>query len=178
MTTTEQATTTTSPPVRRGRLLRRSAYAVVTTFAAALALLVGAAPAHASGANDAILINTARVDFDLLIDPFTFEPAGNGGILYWQAGGGNYTPRLLGIQSSHANTFDRSYIKLEAFNVNNVQLALGTSPVLVGPNAWDIASVDISLSAIPTNALHHVTVTAYLWLGNAWVAQSVVTARP
>ena len=41
----------------------------MTTLTAGLALLVGAAPAHAVGASDAILIDTAVVDFDALISP-------------------------------------------------------------------------------------------------------------
>jgi hypothetical protein len=160
------------------RLLRRSVYAVVTTLTAALALLIGAAPAHAAVPTDTVLINTAKVDFALLVDPMTCEPIGSGGILSWQAGGGTYTPRLTGLQSSHAATNDHSYLTLEAFTANNVLLGLSATPVLFSPAACDLGPVNVSLSPIPANALHHVTVTAYLWLNNNWVVQSVVTAKP
>jgi hypothetical protein len=176
MTTTEQATTTTSPLFRRRRLLRRSAYAVVTTLAAALALLVGAAPAHAAPL-DSVFINTAKVDFALMFDPMTCEPVGAGGILDWQAGGGTFTPRLTGIHSSHAASADHSYLTLEAFSANGALLGLSATPVLFSPAACDQAAVNISLAPIPKAALHHVTVTAYLWQNNSWMVQSVITAK-
>ena len=136
MTITEQATTTTSPQLRRRRVLRRSAYAVVTTLAAALALLIGAAPAHAAPI-DTVLINTAKVDFAVVFDPMTCEPVGTGGVLDWQAGGGTYSPRLVGVHSSHAATADHSYLTLEAFTTNlvDVVLAILHAPTSVNQTA-------------------------------------------
>jgi hypothetical protein len=177
MTTTEQTTTPTSPIVRRRRLLRRSAYAIVTALAAALAVMTGAAPAHAA-TSDVILIDTDKVDFAWLIDPLTHEPTNVGGLLSWNAGGGNYTPRLLGTLSSHATTFNRVRIEVVAHNASGGLLASGSSPELVGDEDWDITGVDLSLTPIATNVLDHVHVIAYLWVGNGWVEQSSIRESP
>jgi hypothetical protein len=142
--------------------------------------LVGTAgAAHAATGNYDILINTTRADFGLFIDPLSQEPMLPGGILYWQASGNNYLPRLVGVLSTKNASGYCARVRLDALNASGNSIASAYLSSCPPSNSWRITGVDLTTQPVIKSNLDRMKVSIWLQApGGAYLEQASVYVYP
>jgi hypothetical protein len=157
------------------------AAALATTVAAGL--LGTAGPAHANGATDFVLINTARIDVGLLYNPVIHGYPAPGAMVRWQANNTTlkYQPYLFGTFSVENSDDFCGKIRIEAFTLGGSSLDYADSEVVCpDTNAIEIGTADPALSLLNQSELHRVRVSALIqfYPGDAYQLQGYKDVYP
>jgi hypothetical protein len=142
--------------------------------------LVGTAgAAHAATGNYDIVINTTRADFGLFIEPLSQEPMMPGGILYWQASGNNYLPRLVGVLSTKNASGYCAKVRQDALTSLGTSIASAYQFTCPPSNSWQMTGVDLTTQPVVKTSLYRMKVSIWLLApGGVYVEQASVYVYP